>query len=208
MKEFLFASFVGSMKIRSKEHQPYDTLELEYQYAVQEAVMFQPEQHSGAAQLTEPCAKLNDGSTPSMTQCTTRTKLNDASTITVIQHTTSSSSAVTAARAALATSEVTASGVGGVAHDINTDTSTNPGLFLLIGKTSVKDDYMPVGPSPPKLGTAVRRKIPGSDQQPQSQKKQPTKCQHGKQRCKECGGSGLCEHGRRRSRCKECGGGR
>ena len=24
--------------------------------------------------------------------------------------------------------------------------------------------------------------------------------------CKECGGSGICEHGRRRSHCKECGG--
>ena len=26
-------------------------------------------------------------------------------------------------------------------------------------------------------------------------------------RCKECGGSGICEHGRQRSQCKECGGG-
>ena len=25
--------------------------------------------------------------------------------------------------------------------------------------------------------------------------------------CKECGGSGICEHGRRRSKCKECRGG-
>ena len=25
--------------------------------------------------------------------------------------------------------------------------------------------------------------------------------------CKECGGSGICEHGRRRYNCKECGGG-
>ena len=24
--------------------------------------------------------------------------------------------------------------------------------------------------------------------------------------CKDCGGSGICEHGRRRCRCKECGG--
>ena len=24
--------------------------------------------------------------------------------------------------------------------------------------------------------------------------------------CKECGGSGICEHGRQRSQCKECGG--
>ena len=24
--------------------------------------------------------------------------------------------------------------------------------------------------------------------------------------CKDCGGSGICEHGRRRSRCKECSG--
>ena len=31
-------------------------------------------------------------------------------------------------------------------------------------------------------------------------------CEHGRQRskCKECGGSSICEHGRRRSRCKEC----
>ncbi len=36
------------------------------------------------------------------------------------------------------------------------------------------------------------------------------KCPHGKARngyrCKECGGKGLCKHGRDRSRCKECGG--
>ena len=34
-------------------------------------------------------------------------------------------------------------------------------------------------------------------------------CEHGRARskCKECGGSGLCEHGRQRSKCKECGGG-
>ena len=25
-------------------------------------------------------------------------------------------------------------------------------------------------------------------------------------KCKECGGSEICEHGRRRSECKECGG--
>ena len=35
-------------------------------------------------------------------------------------------------------------------------------------------------------------------------------CEHGRRRdqCKECGGSGLwlCEHGRPRDRCKECGG--
>ena len=31
-------------------------------------------------------------------------------------------------------------------------------------------------------------------------------CEHGRRRpqCKECGGSSICEHGRRRSRCKEC----
>ena len=31
-------------------------------------------------------------------------------------------------------------------------------------------------------------------------------CEHGRQRsrCKECGGSGICEHGRRRTQCKEC----
>merc|ERR1719272_339941 len=34
-------------------------------------------------------------------------------------------------------------------------------------------------------------------------------CQHGRERsrCKDCGGSGVCEHGRQRSSCKECGGG-
>ena len=34
-------------------------------------------------------------------------------------------------------------------------------------------------------------------------------CEHGRRRneCKECGGSSICEHGRRRSQCKECGGG-
>src|SRR5208282_1639489 len=35
------------------------------------------------------------------------------------------------------------------------------------------------------------------------------KCKHGRRRrdqCKECGGSGICEHGSRRCRCKECGG--
>ena len=34
-------------------------------------------------------------------------------------------------------------------------------------------------------------------------------CDHGRRRtqCKECGGSSICEHGRRRSRCKDCGGG-
>ena len=35
-------------------------------------------------------------------------------------------------------------------------------------------------------------------------------CPHGRwarTRCKDCGGSGLCEHGRRHSQCKECGGG-
>ena len=33
-------------------------------------------------------------------------------------------------------------------------------------------------------------------------------CEHGRQRsqCKECGGSGICEHGRVRYCCKECGG--
>ena len=33
-------------------------------------------------------------------------------------------------------------------------------------------------------------------------------CEHGRRRyfCKECGGSGFCEHGRQRSLCKECGG--
>ena len=33
-------------------------------------------------------------------------------------------------------------------------------------------------------------------------------CEHGRRRyqCKECGGKGICEHGRRRSKCKECGG--
>ena len=25
--------------------------------------------------------------------------------------------------------------------------------------------------------------------------------------CKDCGGSGICEHGRQRTQCKECGGG-
>ena len=32
-------------------------------------------------------------------------------------------------------------------------------------------------------------------------------CEHGRQRheCKECGGKGICEHGRRRRECKECG---
>ena len=31
-------------------------------------------------------------------------------------------------------------------------------------------------------------------------------CEHGRQRynCKECGGGGICEHGRRRSSCWEC----
>ena len=31
-------------------------------------------------------------------------------------------------------------------------------------------------------------------------------CEHGRQRsrCKECGGKGICEHGRRRDSCKEC----
>ena len=31
-------------------------------------------------------------------------------------------------------------------------------------------------------------------------------CEHGRVRsmCKECGGGGICEHGRVRSRCKEC----
>ena len=34
-------------------------------------------------------------------------------------------------------------------------------------------------------------------------------CEHGRQRskCKECGGASICEHGRVRSKCKECGGG-
>lgn len=34
-------------------------------------------------------------------------------------------------------------------------------------------------------------------------------CEHGRQRnkCKECGGSAICAHGRERTRCKECGGG-
>ena len=34
-------------------------------------------------------------------------------------------------------------------------------------------------------------------------------CEHGRQRsgCKDCGGSGICEHGRIRSVCKDCGGG-
>src|ERR1700677_47199 len=33
-------------------------------------------------------------------------------------------------------------------------------------------------------------------------------CEHGRQRekCRECGGSSICEHGRQRSQCKECGG--
>ena len=33
-------------------------------------------------------------------------------------------------------------------------------------------------------------------------------CEHGRQRsqCKDCGGSGICEHGRERRRCKVCGG--
>jgi len=33
-------------------------------------------------------------------------------------------------------------------------------------------------------------------------------CEHGRRRtqCKECGGSSICEHGRQRSQCKECGG--
>jgi len=33
-------------------------------------------------------------------------------------------------------------------------------------------------------------------------------CEHGRRRpqCKECGGSSICEHGRVRSQCKECGG--
>uniref|UniRef100_A0A0G4HB66 CR-type domain-containing protein n=1 Tax=Chromera velia CCMP2878 TaxID=1169474 RepID=A0A0G4HB66_9ALVE len=37
-----------------------------------------------------------------------------------------------------------------------------------------------------------------------------TVCPHGRKHakyCKECGGSGICEHGRVRYRCKECGGG-
>ena len=32
-------------------------------------------------------------------------------------------------------------------------------------------------------------------------------CEHGvkyRSQCKECGGSGICEHSRRRDRCKEC----
>ena len=34
-------------------------------------------------------------------------------------------------------------------------------------------------------------------------------CQHGRERsqCKDCGGSSICEHGRRKSACKDCGGG-
>ena len=37
----------------------------------------------------------------------------------------------------------------------------------------------------------------------------PPKNKVGRQRsrCKDCGGSGICEHGRQRSRCKDCGGG-
>ena len=33
-------------------------------------------------------------------------------------------------------------------------------------------------------------------------------CKHGRERstCKECGGSGICQHGQERSTCKECGG--
>ena len=33
-------------------------------------------------------------------------------------------------------------------------------------------------------------------------------CKHGRRRyeCKDCGGSGVCEHGRERNRCKDCGG--
>ena len=33
-------------------------------------------------------------------------------------------------------------------------------------------------------------------------------CEHGRRRslCKACGGGSICEHGRRRDRCKECGG--
>ena len=31
-------------------------------------------------------------------------------------------------------------------------------------------------------------------------------CEHGRRRsrCKECGGSGICEHGRRKNECKDC----
>ena len=34
-------------------------------------------------------------------------------------------------------------------------------------------------------------------------------CEHGRERsrCKDCGGGSICEHGRRRSTCKQCGGG-
>ena len=37
----------------------------------------------------------------------------------------------------------------------------------------------------------------------------PGICEHGRQRshCMDCGGSGICEHGRVRSVCKDCGGG-
>ena len=31
-------------------------------------------------------------------------------------------------------------------------------------------------------------------------------CEHGRKRCKECSGSFMCEHGRRRRTCKDCGG--
>ena len=42
----------------------------------------------------------------------------------------------------------------------------------------------------------------------QNEKRERSKCEHGRKRsvCKECGGSEICEHDRRRSRCKECGG--
>ena len=33
-------------------------------------------------------------------------------------------------------------------------------------------------------------------------------CEHGKHKamCKDCGGSGICEHGKQKARCKDCGG--
>ena len=34
-----------------------------------------------------------------------------------------------------------------------------------------------------------------------------SKCEHGrKDRCKDCGGAGICKHNRLRFQCKDCGG--
>ncbi|CEO98606.1 hypothetical protein PBRA_006720 [Plasmodiophora brassicae] len=44
---------------------------------------------------------------------------------------------------------------------------------------------------------------------PQAKAHRATPCPHGKARsyyCRDCGGAGICPHGRIRSRCKECGG--